>query len=137
MLERGAVELLPGVKDLERKNGEPIYDEPWRFRVEWRGRMTGCGFEQCDIDPFSQVIADLIKAVDLALDAGDGGIGGAWVASFVFTMPEVEVGLMLVENKLLKLGRCGRCIRRVVMAMKRGLVVQSDDAVGVEHACEA
>lgn len=55
------------------------------------------------------------------------------VAGFVFAMPEVEVGLMLVEYELRECrtgNRCGGCW---IVAMGGREVVQAEDVCGLEH----
>ncbi len=135
VLGGGAVELLLGVEDLEGEDGEAVDDEAGRLGVERRGGMDGSELEEGGIDLLGEVVAELVEAVDLVLDVGDGGVGGAGVAGFVFAVPEVEVGAVLVEDDLVEGGGgdgggCGG-----VVTVEGGLVVQGDDAVGVEHGC--
>jgi hypothetical protein len=120
------------VEDLEGEDGQPVDDESGRFGVERCGEVEGDGFEESAVDLLGEVVPPLVKAVDGVLDLGDGVVVGARVARFILAVPEVEVGLVLVEDELFEGGvwcRGGRC---GVVAVERGLVVEAEDE-GVEH----
>jgi len=96
----GAVKLLFGVEDLEGEDGEAIDDEAWGFGVERRGRVVGRELKEGDVDLLGEVVAELVEAIDVVLDADDGVVGGVGVAGFVFAVPEIVVGAVLVEDEL-------------------------------------
>ena len=99
----GAVELLFGVEDLEREDGEAVDDQAGRLGVERRGGVVrGRVSRRAMVDLLGEVVAALVEAVDGVLDVGDGVVGGDGVAGGVFAVPEVEVGAVLVEDELVE-----------------------------------
>jgi heptosyltransferase-3 len=138
VLGGGAVGFFFGVEDLESEDGEAVDDEAGRLRVQ---RRDGVEVEALlfylgkkhEVDLLGAVVAELVEAVDGVLDLGDGVIGGEWVAGLVFAVPEVEVGLVLVEHELGEGGVGPGCRRGRVVAVERGAVVQAEDAGGVKH----
>jgi hypothetical protein len=129
----GAVELLLGVEDLEGEDGEAVDDEAGGLGVEGSGRSFGCELEEGDVDLLGEIVATLVEAIDVVFDLDDGVVGGAGVAGFVFAVPEVVVGLVLVEDKLFE-GRAGVWGRdELAMPVRGGLVVKRDDVCGDEH----
>ena len=104
----GAVELLFGVEDLEGKDGEAVDDETGGLGVEGRGGIFGREMQEGDVDLLGQVVAELVEAVDVVLDLDDSVVGGVGVAGFIFAVPEVVVGAVLVEDELVEVsGRRG------------------------------
>ena len=85
------------------------------------------------IDLLGEVVAQLIQAVDGVLGGGERGVRCERVAGLVLAVPEIEVGAMLVEDKLLQ--RVGGRGRRPggVMAVGCGEVVKLRNAVCVQH----
>jgi len=80
-----------------------------------------------------EVVAELVEAIDVVLDADDGGVGGVGVAGFVFAVPEIVVGAVLLEDELGEwAGGRGRGGRGVV-AVDCELILQRDDVGGDEH----
>ncbi len=71
---------------------------------EWRGAagLSGASCEESDVDLLGEVVAELVEAIDVVLDVDDGGVGGVGVAGFVFAVPEIVVGAMLVEDELVE-----------------------------------
>jgi hypothetical protein len=67
------------------------------------------------------------------LDAGDGGVGGVRVAGFVFFVPEVEVGLVLMEDEKGEGGGCDGREGCGVVTVGGGLIVETEDVCGREH----
>jgi hypothetical protein len=150
---RGALRFFGGVVDLELKDGEPVEDEAGRLRVKRSGGgLLAGGGEQHAVERFDEVVAALIETVDAVLHVRDVGLGCERVASFIFFVPEIEVGVMVsldeLEEELRSCGgrrisdrnwpdgtRRGRLLwrGRVLMPAKGGLVVQADDLFGVEH----
>ncbi len=101
--------------------------------MQGSGGVQGDGVEQGEVDVFGEVVAELVEAVDVVLDLGDGVVGGVGVAGLVFLVPEVEVGLVLVEDELVE-GRVGLWGGGgVFVTVERGLVLQADDLCGIEH----
>ena len=66
-------------------------------------------------------------------DLDDGVVGGAGVAGFVFTMPEVVVGAVLVEDELVEGVGGRRNGSGGVVAVLGELVVEGEDVGGDEH----
>ena len=129
----GAVELLLGVEDFEGEDGEAVDDEAGRLGVEGRGGVVGGEAEEGDVNLLGQVVAELVEAVDVVFDSDDGGVGGVGVAGFVFAVPEVVVGAVLVEDELVE-GRGGDGgWRREVVAVGGGLILERDDVGGDKH----
>ena len=128
------MDLLGGVEDLEREDGEPVDDEAGGLGVQGRvGRRRWREGEQGLVDLLGEVIAELVEAVDGALGGGERCVRGVRVAGVVLAVPEVEVRLMLFEDELLE-GRCGlRRGRGGVMAVGGGEVVERRDAGCFEH----
>jgi hypothetical protein len=60
-------------------------------------------------------------------------VGGVGVAGLVFAVPEVEVGLVLVEDELIEgcVGDGSRC--GDVVAMGVGLIVKREDVGSAQH----
>jgi len=110
MVGSGAVELLLGVKDLEGEDGEAVDDEAWRLGVEGRGGIAGRELKEKDVDLLGEIVAELVESIDIVFHADNDGVGGIWVAGIVLAVPQVVVGAVLVEDKLLE-GVCGRRVR--------------------------
>lgn len=131
---RGAVGFFGGVEDFEREDGEAVNDEAGGFRVErkrwvelWERR------EETDVDALDEIVAELVERIDITLAGDDGRVGGLGVAGGVFAMPEIEVGAMLVEDKLVEFGAGGWWWRCGVMPEDCGVIVQEDDMCGRKH----
>jgi hypothetical protein len=133
VIEGRAVKLLVGVEDLEGEDGEAVDDEARRLGVEGRGRVVGCELEEVDVDLLGEVVAELVEAIDVVLDADDGGVGGVGVASFVFAMPKIVVGAVLVEDKFGEWRGGDRGRGRGVVAVGSELVLKRDDVGGDKH----
>ena len=130
---RRAVDLLRGVEEFERKDGEAVDDEAGGFGVERSGFVLRCGFkEECGVDLLDEVVAALVDGVDGVLDGGDGGVGGGGGAGVVFLMPEVEVGAVLGEDEVLEFAGDGREGLAEVPA-RVGLVLHCEDGLRLEH----
>lgn len=67
------------------------------------------------------------------LDLDDGVVGSLGVAGLVFTVPEVVIGAVLVEDELVEGRRRDRGGGRWVVAVRGGLVVEGDDVGCVQH----
>ena len=104
VLGGGAVELLLGVKDFEGEDGEAIDDEAGGLGVEWSGGVGGRELEEGGVDSLDEIVAELVESIDVVFDLDDGGVGGVGIASVVFAVPEVVVGLMLIEDELVEGG---------------------------------
>ncbi len=103
---------------------------------EWRGAegLSGESCEEGDVDLLGEVVAALVEAIDVVLDLDDGGVGGVGIAGFVFAVPEVVVGAVLVEDEL---------VRRARTATGAGdagswpcavdVIVKREDVGGVKH----
>ncbi len=104
VLGGGAVELLLGVEDFEGDDGEPVDDEAGGFGVQGDGGVVGRELEEGGVDALDEIVAELIEAIDVVFDLDDGGVGGVGIASVVFAVPEVVVGLMLIEDELVEGG---------------------------------
>ena len=98
-----AFRFFAGVVDLQRQDGEAVDDQAGRFGVErgllMRQFLRREPVEECAIQLFGEVVAQLVGAVDAAFDVGELGVGGAGGAGFVFDVPEVEVGAMLAGDE--------------------------------------
>ena len=70
----GAVKLLVGVKDLEGKDGETVNDEAGGFGVKRSRHIFGSQLDEGEVDLLGEVVAELIDAIDVALDLDDGGV---------------------------------------------------------------
>lgn len=90
-------------------------------------------FKQSEVELLGEVVTELVEAVDVALDLGDGLVRGMGIACVVFAVPEIEVGLVLVKNELGKGSFWMRGGDRGVVAVKRGLVVEEDDFCSIKH----
>lgn len=133
VLEGGAVELLFGMEDLEGEDGEAVDDEAGGLGVEGRGGVVGGELEEGDVELFGEVVATLVEAIDVVLDFDDGAVGGVGVAGLIFAVPQIIVGLVLVEDELIE-GRGGlRRGERGVVAVRSAGIVESDDMRGAEH----
>jgi hypothetical protein len=128
------MELFFGVENFEGEDGEAVDDEAGGFGVEGCGGVFGRECEEGDVDLLGEVVAKLVEAIDLMLAMDDGGVGGLGVTRFVFAVPEIEVGTMLIEDELVE-GRCGDGRGGCgVVTVDGELVLEHDDVVGVEHA---
>ena len=86
-----------------------------------------------EVDLLGEVVAELVEAIDVLLDLDDGGVGGVGVAGFIFAVPEIVVGAVLVEDELGKgRGRC-RGRGRGIVAVRGELVLKRDDVGGDKH----
>lgn len=98
----GALSLLAGVEDFEREDGEAVDDEAGGFGVERCGgvgqRAVRKPVEEVTVKLFSEIVAELIGAVDAAFDGGELGVRSAGRAGFVLDVPEVEVGAVLAGD---------------------------------------
>ncbi len=130
----GAVELLFGVEDLEGEDGESVDDEAGGLGVQRSGRRGVGGIEEDGVDLFGEVVAELVEAIDVVLDDGDGVVGGEGVAGFVFAMPEIEVGHVLTEDEGVEVVTGCGCGGRAVVTVEGGLILEANDVEGVEHA---
>jgi hypothetical protein len=133
----GAVELLLGVEELERKDGEAVDDEAGGLRMERdAGRGGGQESEEVFVDLLDEVVAALVEAIDGTLGSDDGGVSGVGVTGLVLPMPEVEVGLVLLEDEAVQIGGGrGRGQIRVV-AVGIGCLLLAEDGRGGEHLVE-
>ena len=86
-----------------------------------------------EVDLLGEVVAELVEAIDVLLDLDDGGVGGVGVAGFIFAVPEVVVGAVLVEDELGKGRGRDRGRRRGVVAVRGELIVEGDDVGCVQH----
>lgn len=130
---RRTMYLLFGVKNLESEDGKPVDDETGTFGVQGSCRLMGNLLKQGEIDLLGEIVAELVEAIDAVLDLGDGMVGSVRSPSLIFAVPEIVVGLVLIEDKVIK-GIVG--LRRPgfrVMAVRSGLVVKRDDESGIEH----
>ena len=85
----GADGLLASVVDLQGEDGEAVDDETGSLGVEGRRSiLRGDGIEQPGVYLLDEVVTLLVEAIDGVLDAGDLGVGGGWVAGFVFFVPK-------------------------------------------------
>ena len=100
VLGGGAVKLLVSVEDLEGEDGKAVDDEAGRFGVEGWSGVVGCEMEEIDVDLLGEVVTELVEPIDVVFDPHDGCVGGVGVAGFVFAVPEVVVGAVLVEDEL-------------------------------------
>lgn len=103
------MELLLGVEDLEGEDGEAVDDEAGGFGVERSGGMGGRELEEGGVDSLDEIIAELVEAIDVVFDLDDGGVGRVGIAGVVFAVPEVVVGLMLIEDELVEGGGWAGC----------------------------
>jgi len=98
-----AVEFFAGVKDLEREDGEAVDHEARGLGVEWSigvGETARSEFgKEGAVELFGKVVTALICGVDATLDSGEGCIGSAGGARFVFDVPELKVGAMLGSDE--------------------------------------
>jgi hypothetical protein len=143
MFGRRAVRFFIGVENFQGEDGKPVDDQAGGLGMERSGRILVYGLpgeviEQGEVDLLGEVVAQLVEPVDGVLHFGDGVVGGERVAGLVLAMPEVEVGLMLVEHEPVEAGAgagCGRGRddRCRLVAVERGLVVEAEDARGVKH----
>lgn len=130
----GPLGFFASVVDLQAKNRETIDDETRGFGME-RGRIAlelsrREPIHEGAVELFGEVIANLVGAVNAALDVSELGIAGAWRASFVFRVPKLEVSTMLAAHKREELIGLGiRFFFRVVPALSE-LVVEAYDGVG-------
>jgi hypothetical protein len=104
--------------------------------VERGFRVGGSDVEECEVELLGEVVAELVKAVDVVLNLGDGVVGGMGVAGGVLAVPEIEVGLMLAKHELFKGSIGARCGGGGVMAMEGGLIMKLDDVYDIEHRAE-
>lgn len=99
-------------------------------------RLRSSCFDEGEIDLLYEVVPALVEAVDVVLYCDDGGIGGFRVPGHVLSMPEFEVGKVLIEQELLE-WRCGDGWRmQVVMAVGVGDIVQTKNPGSIQHECE-
>jgi len=135
VLRCGAVQLLGGVEYFEGEDRKTVDDQAGRFRVQHNGLLGLCrkAFEEGAVDLLHKVVAELVQAVNGALGGGQHGVVGGRVAGLVLAVPEVEVGAVLVQNKLLE-GRGGLgCGRGGVVAVGGCESLEMDEMGGVEH----
>lgn len=135
-----SVDLFLGMEDLEGKDRETVDDEAGRFGVQGSGGGLATlrsedrrsMVQQENVALLGEIVAALVVAVDGALDLGDLGIGGARVASAILGMPEVEVGAVLVQNRVHEV--LGMNVVGVVIAVPEagGAVVETGDFDGRE-----
>ena len=94
--------------------------------------------EQLDVELFGEIIAELIGGVNAALNGSELRVGDAGGAGFVFDVPEIEVGSVVLGNGLEPGGQAvgwifSVWIGRLLMPGAGLLVVQVDDGGGGEH----
>ena len=129
----GAVKLLLGVEDLEGEDGEAVDDEAGDSELRGESGLSGASCEEGDVDLLGEVVAELVEAIDVVLDVDDGGVGGVGVAGFVFAVPEIVVGAVLVEDELVEGFEWRGSWRGRVVTVRGGLILKLDDVGGVEH----
>lgn len=95
-------DLLGGVEDFEREDGEPVDHEAGALRVQRRvagGKILGGErLEQEEVTGFGEVVAALVDAVDGALDGGNLGVCGVGQAGLILGVPEFEISGVLLGD---------------------------------------
>jgi len=129
----GAVDLLFGMEDLEGEDGETVDDETGRLGVKGRGGVVRRKVQEGFVDDLGEVVAELVEAIDVVLDMNDGGVGGVGVAGFIFAVPEIVIGAVLVEDDLFERRGGGGGRGRGVVAVRGELVLQRDEVGGDKH----
>ena len=128
------MDFFLGVKNLQREDGHAVDHHAGCFGVQRSVVVLGGGlFDQREVDALGEVVAALVQAVDVVLHFGDDLVGGEGVARFVFAMPEVEVGVVLLEDEL------GECVggdgggQGSVMPVRVGGVVHAGYLESIKH----
>ena len=136
----GAIEFFFCVEDFEGEDGEAVDHQARALGVQlsleggpaFRGGDCGRIAEEHRVAPFGEVVADLVEAVDGALDLGDVGVGGAGGASAVLHVPEIEVRPVLGYDRGVKRLVGGDNIQGIVVPEVGGAVLEGGDFDGGE-----